>query len=88
MSATLSYTEGRTATILTHCLVKLPNEAFIIGTKGTLRVPTFWCPTEMVLPSGEKRSITLPEGPLPTNFTNSIGLRFEAAEVRKCLKAG
>ncbi|XP_012263314.1 trans-1,2-dihydrobenzene-1,2-diol dehydrogenase-like [Athalia rosae] len=88
MSATLTYDGGRTATILTHAVVSLPNEAFVIGTKGTLRVPQFWCPTKLVLPSGQERSLTLPEGAHRFNFCNSAGLRYEAAEVRRCLKAG
>ncbi|XP_046591488.1 trans-1,2-dihydrobenzene-1,2-diol dehydrogenase isoform X1 [Neodiprion lecontei] len=88
MSATLLYKEGRTATVMTHCHVKLPNEALIIGTKGTLRVPLFWCPTDIVLPSGETKSITLPEPKHPLNFINSVGLRYEAMEVRRCLRAG
>ncbi|XP_046752526.1 trans-1,2-dihydrobenzene-1,2-diol dehydrogenase-like [Diprion similis] len=88
MSATLLYKEGRTATVMTHCHVELPNDAIIVGTKGTLRVPLFRCPTEIVLPSGETKSITLPEPKLPLNFINSVGLGYEAMEVRRCLRAG
>jgi dihydrodiol dehydrogenase / D-xylose 1-dehydrogenase (NADP) len=37
-SITLKYKGGKTATVCTHARVKLPNEAFIVGTKGTIKV--------------------------------------------------
>ena len=37
-SSTLVYSNGKTATLITHAKVKLPNEAHIIGTKGTIKV--------------------------------------------------
>ena len=39
-SVTLKYKGGKTATVCTHSRVKLPNEAFIVGTKGTIKVST------------------------------------------------
>lgn len=87
VSATLSYKNGRTATIVTQSHVALSNEAIIAGTKGILRVPQFWCPTEIIGPSG-RRSFTLPEPLVKPFFIHSTGLRFEAAEVRRCIKAG
>jgi dihydrodiol dehydrogenase / D-xylose 1-dehydrogenase (NADP) len=48
----------------------------------------FWCPTGLELPSGEKLDFPL----LPTqkefNYANSVGLAYEAEEVRRCLKEG
>lgn len=38
MSCVLTYPEGGTATLSTHSKVQLPNEASIIGTKGTVKV--------------------------------------------------
>lgn len=37
-SATLIYSNGRTATLTTHTRVEFPNDAVIIGTKGIIRV--------------------------------------------------
>jgi dihydrodiol dehydrogenase / D-xylose 1-dehydrogenase (NADP) len=37
-SITLKYKGGKTATLCTHARVKLPNEAYIVGTKGTIKV--------------------------------------------------
>ncbi|XP_014211051.1 trans-1,2-dihydrobenzene-1,2-diol dehydrogenase [Copidosoma floridanum] len=87
MSATLIYSSGRTATLVTHSEVELPNEALIVGTKGTIRMPRFWCPTSIVLPSGTEE-VKLPEAKLKFNFINSAGLAYEAAEARECLRKG
>jgi len=37
-STTLIYSGGRTATLLTHYGVQLPRDAYVIGSKGTLKV--------------------------------------------------
>ncbi len=37
-SAVLKFKNGRTATISTHSQIVLPNEAHIVGTKGTIKV--------------------------------------------------
>ncbi|KAJ8665170.1 hypothetical protein QAD02_006832 [Eretmocerus hayati] len=87
MSASLTYSKGRTATIVTHSEVLLPNEAVIIGTEGTIKLPSFWCPPIIILPSGVKE-VPLPPPKHKINFTNSTGLGYEAAEVHDCLKKG
>lgn len=87
VSATFLYKGNRTATILTHSLVDLPNEAHIIGTKGTIKVPNFWCPTSVEFPTGTVQ-YPLPEGGHAFNFVNSAGLRYEAQEVRNCILKG
>ncbi|KZC13216.1 PREDICTED: trans-1,2-dihydrobenzene-1,2-diol dehydrogenase-like [Dufourea novaeangliae] len=88
VSANFLYKGNRTATIITHSVVDLPNEAYIIGTKGTIRVPQFWCPTTVILPNGETVNTLLPEGRHKFNFTNSAGLMYEANEVRECILKG
>ncbi|CAL7937369.1 unnamed protein product [Xylocopa violacea] len=87
VSASLIYKGNRTAAVVTHSLVDLPNEAYVIGTKGTIKVPKFWCPTSIELPSGTKSS-PLPKCDQKFNFINSAGLAYEANEVRKCILAG
>ncbi|CAL1688862.1 unnamed protein product [Lasius platythorax] len=87
MSATLLYKGNRTATIVTQALVNLPNEAYICGTKGMIRVPSFWCPTTVDLPSG-KLNFPLPPLKQKINFINSAGLSYEAAEARACILKG
>jgi len=88
-SITLIYKNGRTATLITHSRVKLNNEALIVGTKGSLKLPyPMWTATELVTPSGVK-SFSLPVGAKhPFNFTNSANMAFESGHVRECLLAG
>lgn len=40
-SAILSYSGGKTTVFSTSAVVELPNEAIIVGTKGTLKVKRF-----------------------------------------------
>lgn len=81
------YKGNHTATILTHSRVDLPNEAYIIGTKGMIKVPKFWCPTTVELPN-EIVNVSLPETKSKFNFINSVGLSYEANEVRNCILKG
>jgi predicted dehydrogenase len=37
-STTLTFSGGRTATLITHTRTTMPNEAYAVGTKGTIRV--------------------------------------------------
>jgi len=87
MSATLTYKGNRTATIMTHALVNLPNAAYVCGTKGMIKVPNFWCPTMVELPSGTVKT-SLPKLKHEINFINSAGLCYEAAEARDCILKG
>lgn len=86
-STTLQYKGNRTATIVTHALVDMPNEAYIIGTKGTIHVPSFWCPPKANFPHGTLHK-PLPDTVFTMNFINSAGLSYEAAAARTCLQKG
>lgn len=87
-SACLVYSKGRLATLSASMNLNLPSEAFIIGTKGTIKVHyPMWCAVEMEGPWG-KSSHPLPKTSHKFNFTNSQGLMYQAVEVRRCLKEG
>lgn len=88
VSASFHYKGNRTATILTHSLVHLPNEAYVIGTKGMIKIPKFWCPTAITLPSGTEINEPTPQAEHKFNFVHSCGLRYEADEVRRCILKG
>lgn len=88
VSASFIYKGNRTATLVTHSLVTLPNEAYVIGTKGMIKVPNFWCPTCMILPDGNKIESPLPQTEGKFNFINSTGLNYEAKEARECILKG
>uniref|UniRef100_A0A671LCS7 Uncharacterized protein n=1 Tax=Sinocyclocheilus anshuiensis TaxID=1608454 RepID=A0A671LCS7_9TELE len=67
---------------------ELPNEAVIVGTKGTIRVPAhMWCPTSL-MGNGVETQYPVPEPSLPLNFIHSTGMCYEAEEVHRCLLHG
>ncbi|XP_058806940.1 trans-1,2-dihydrobenzene-1,2-diol dehydrogenase-like isoform X2 [Phymastichus coffea] len=88
MSASLTYANGRTATVVTHAECELPNDAHVIGTHGSIRLPQFWCPTRIELPGGSVEEVPLPAPRHKLNFVNSTGLRYEAMEARECIRRG
>lgn len=56
-----------------------------------IRLPqleNFWSPTTLTDIDGHKKTWPLPEGKHKYNFTNSSGLRYEAEEVRQCIRNG
>ncbi|KAK2919795.1 trans-1,2-dihydrobenzene-1,2-diol dehydrogenase [Channa argus] len=85
---TLKFSKNRIAVFTCSSGLQLPNDAIIVGTKGTIRVPSnMWCPTSLVV-NGKETQYPLPEPYLPLNFLNSTGMRYEAEEVRQCLLKG
>jgi hypothetical protein len=57
--------------------------------QGVVSIPNhFWCPTRIVLPNGHNVDHHLPETTRKTNFTNSIGLRYEAIACRDQIMSG
>lgn len=85
----LRYKGGRMASLVysgkTHDLEH--NRCSIHGTKGSIEIPAnFWCPEEAFMPSGRYTN-DLPIGPVPYNFVNCGGLRYQADNARKCIQA-
>ncbi|XP_030620820.1 trans-1,2-dihydrobenzene-1,2-diol dehydrogenase [Chanos chanos] len=88
MVVTLKFSQGRMAVCTCSLAVELPNDAVVVGTKGTIRVPAhMWCPTSLVV-NGKETQYPVPEPYIPLNFINSTGMRYEAEEVRQCLLKG
>ncbi|XP_055917385.1 trans-1,2-dihydrobenzene-1,2-diol dehydrogenase-like [Eupeodes corollae] len=88
VQAELEYSGGRIAKIQTSAKKELENKAVIKGTKGEITILQFWCPTTLIDIDGKEKSWPLPKGKYKTNFLNSEGLRYEAEEVRKCIREG
>lgn len=65
----------------------MSNTAEVIGSKGFIQLPKFWCPTELITPEGTKL-YPLPEPEFELKFYNSTGLGYEAEEVRRCIELG
>ncbi|XP_018572901.1 trans-1,2-dihydrobenzene-1,2-diol dehydrogenase-like [Anoplophora glabripennis] len=85
--AIITYPGGKMAMVSTSARVSLPNEGIVVGTKGTLRLPDFWCPDRLITPDG------VLEFPFPKTtqsflHKNSVGLSYEGEEARQCIKAG
>ncbi|XP_069763858.1 LOW QUALITY PROTEIN: trans-1,2-dihydrobenzene-1,2-diol dehydrogenase-like [Narcine bancroftii] len=84
----LKYSRKRMAMVTVTMANQLPNQAIISGVNGTITVPGYmWCPTSLVV-NGNVEEFPLPAPSQPLNFTNSLGLRYEAEEVRQCLQKG
>lgn len=47
----------------------------------------FWKPTKMIV-LGKEKEFPLPPVKGKFNFSNSVGLSYEAEEVRRCLRSG
>jgi len=87
-STTLIYSRGRTATLITHIRIVLPNDAYVVGTKGTIKLANpFWSPTKIETPSGEFE-YPLPKTDKKINFWNTQGLAYQCDEVRRCIQNG
>ncbi|KAF5300868.1 hypothetical protein FQR65_LT09030 [Abscondita terminalis] len=87
-SAILDYDHGKIAIVSSHSRVELVNEGCIIGTKGMIQVPRFWCPTTIVTPT-ETFNFELPDTKgVEFKKNYSVGMSYEAVEVGKCIKAG
>uniref|UniRef100_H3C7Y3 Trans-1,2-dihydrobenzene-1,2-diol dehydrogenase n=1 Tax=Tetraodon nigroviridis TaxID=99883 RepID=H3C7Y3_TETNG len=85
---TLKFSNSRMAVLTWSSALQLRNEAIIVGTKGTIRIPEhMWCPTALEV-NGKETKYPLPEPYLPLNYVNSTGMRYEAEEVRQCLLKG
>ncbi|KAL6113394.1 dhdh [Pungitius sinensis] len=85
---TMKFSKNRMAVFTCSSGVQLPNDAIIVGTKGSIRIPAnMWCPTSLVV-NGKESQYPVPDPALPLNFLNSTGMRYEAEEVRQCLLTG
>nr|CAI5868715.1 unnamed protein product [Callosobruchus analis] len=64
-----------------------PLNVAVNGTKGTLKIPDFWCPTRLITPTAVKE-YPLPRSEKPYLHHNSAGLCYQAEEARKCIISG
>lgn len=74
---TLTFPNGGIAKGQSSVIKVLKNEAIILGTMGSIRIPDFWHPKEFYL--NEVRN----EAPY-----DGLGFQFEANEVMDCLRSG
>lgn len=88
MRAVLKFSNGGVANIHTSGFEEQDQIAIIQGTKGTIKIPNFWCPPSFIDLDGKEKEWKLPESKVKYNFINSTGLRYEAEEARRCINQG
>ncbi|CAH2050750.1 unnamed protein product, partial [Iphiclides podalirius] len=88
LSCALKYKDGRIATISAHTRTNMTNRAEITGTKGTITLDYFWCPTTLQISAANNTEWTLPKGKFNYHFHNSAGLSYEIQECWDCLANG
>eukprot|EP01119_Soliformovum_irregulare_P005556 TRINITY_DN172_c0_g1_i2.p1 TRINITY_DN172_c0_g1~~TRINITY_DN172_c0_g1_i2.p1 ORF type:complete len:312 (+),score=99.53 TRINITY_DN172_c0_g1_i2:304-1239(+) len=88
VGVTLGYDKDQVAQLSYSLLANTPNQAIIIGSKGSVRMETsFWSPTKLTIdleghkPKHSEFPLPLPRHDQTFNFHNSIGLRYEATHV-------
>ena len=79
----LGYDGGRVSTLYTSIRVGSPVEATLLGTRGQIRIHSWWIhPDRLTLSVSGEEAVAI-EIPFAGN-----GYQFEAAEVMACLRAG
>jgi len=81
----LGYEQGQLAVLTTAIRTPTPQEAFLFGTEGQMRIHSpWWRPTMLTLSiQGQEQEDTVIRLPFEGN-----GYNYEAAEVMNCLRAG
>ncbi|CAG9861030.1 unnamed protein product [Phyllotreta striolata] len=86
-AAILTYSDDKMAIVSCSAIISTPCEAKVYGTKGSISIPYFWCPTSLKL-NDEVKEFALIENKGNFNYKNSAGLAYQAQEVRKCIMEG
>jgi dihydrodiol dehydrogenase / D-xylose 1-dehydrogenase (NADP) len=81
-STILGYENGKLATLSGAVRTDMPQDAWILGSKGRVYIPDFWHAktATLYIEGREKEVIEMP--------FDSMGLQFEAVEAMNCLREG
>jgi len=81
-SLLFSYPGGKSAVINSGTRLKTPHEAYILGTKGSIRIPVF--------PSGRRAELVVNDKIVDVfeDSSEGRGSRYEAEEAVRCLRSG
>ena len=79
----MRFDNGILADISSAVSAEIGNDAEIIGTKGRIYVPSFWCAEEAMLYNASNELVEICELPFPVN-----GYVYEAEEVNHCIREG
>ena len=83
-SMIFGYDSGQMAVLSCAVKAKGQNEAFISGTKGTVKIPDFWSATEIVYQPNDKEPEIIK---MPLQNPNT-GLDYQAMAVMDCIRKG
>ncbi|ELU03565.1 hypothetical protein CAPTEDRAFT_218954 [Capitella teleta] len=83
----LHYSKGRMVNITLSINCSLDNTLRVFGQNGSLVVPDFWHPTELIAPK-KTYKYDLPKSSFKMNYDQSEGLAYEVKCVRECLLKG
>lgn len=76
------YSDYEMATLTTAIRLNTPHEARIMGTGGTISIPSWWMPSELTVAASGAEPETI-------RFDNAgNGFNYEAAAVGECIRAG
>ncbi|EGW03981.1 Apoptosis regulator BAX [Cricetulus griseus] len=87
VSVLLQYPGGLHGSFTCSITFKLPNTAYVTGTKGMAQIHKTWCPMELVV-NDEHKEFPSPVLGKGYNFMNGSCLSYEANHVRECLLKG
>jgi len=88
MSAELDYGDNKRVQINISALNQYSNSVVIVGTKGQITINEIFCSTRIIDLDGKEKHWPLPTAKFDFHYPNSCGLRYEADEVRKAIRAG
>ncbi|KAJ8775449.1 hypothetical protein J1605_016299 [Eschrichtius robustus] len=85
----LQYPGGVYGSFTCSITAQLSSMVSVSGTKGMAQIlDPCWCPAELVV-KGERMEFPLPPAPgKEFNFTNGMGMSYEAKHVQECLQKG
>lgn len=79
----LKHSQGQLALLSSAILTRSPNEAFLLGTRGQIKIHSPWWKATRLTLSQEDSDDVIIEPPFDGN-----GYNYEAAEVMQCLRSG
>ncbi|MBR6088831.1 MAG: Gfo/Idh/MocA family oxidoreductase [Anaerolineaceae bacterium] len=82
------YADGALSILSSAIRTEMPDTAWIYGTKGMIRIPTFWKAGEFeIIKDGISQTFSLP---VPQKIPGIIdeGYQFEISHVQKCIRSG
>ena len=67
---------------------EMPDTAWVCGTKGYIRIPTYWKATECEIICAEERRILSEPIPQRVSGITDEGFQYEIRHVQECLRKG